>query len=138
MTLLALAGTAFGFLLAYAVFGYEAVYEVGHGAFSLIAATISLTYFWLWLKRATPLALGMSISWAGTSSVMGWWWVYSLLDRPRVMFESPLLFASLAIYFVGGTLHFAVIERSLGSRRNAFLLPVVLSLVVSAMVRRMI
>ena len=43
---------------------------IAYRAMTLMAAMISLTFLWLWARRATPLALGMSLSWAGASSVM--------------------------------------------------------------------
>lgn len=77
----------------YFSFGYETAYRIGYGAFSLLAAMISATFFWLWRRRATPLALGMGLGWAGAASVMGWWWLYHLLDRPGGMAAHPFLFA---------------------------------------------
>ena len=62
--------------LSYATLGYQPTYQIAYGALTLMAAMISLTFLWLWARRATPLALGMSLSWAGASSVMGWWWVH--------------------------------------------------------------
>jgi hypothetical protein len=61
-------------LVIYAALGYEAAYEISYGAFTLMAAMVSLTFLWVWMQRATPLAVGMSFGWAGAASVMGWWW----------------------------------------------------------------
>ena len=82
---------ATGFLTGASVFGHEAVYRLAYGALTLMAAMISLTFLWLWARRATPLALGMSFSWAGAASVLGWWWVYRLLDQPRAMLENQAI-----------------------------------------------
>lgn len=112
--------------------GYEAAYEITYGAFTLMAAMVSLTFLWLWQERATPLAAGMALSWGGSAFVMGWWWVYNLLDRPAVMQDSSALFLCLAIYFVGAILHFALIGRSLGVSRSVWTLPVLLAIAVSA------
>ncbi|MDJ1007279.1 MAG: hypothetical protein QNJ13_05580 [Paracoccaceae bacterium] len=116
------------------VFGFATAYAIGYGAIALMALAISLTFLWLWWKRTTPLALGMSFSWAGAASVIGWWWFYSILDRPRGMEESEVLLVFVALYFVGATLHFAVIQRSLNLPRTAYLVPVLGSVVVSALV----
>ena len=132
ITLLAAASAAV--LLAYAMFGYQIVYEIAYGGFTLMAAIVSLTFLWLWAHRATPLAMGMAFSWAGAASVMGWWWVFNVLNQPPAMRENGLLFLFLAIYFVGALLHFAVSERSLGYRRYTYILPVLLCLALSSLV----
>ena len=88
-------------LAIYATLGYEAAYEISYGAFTLMAAMVSLTFLWLWMQRATPLAVGMAFGWAGAASVMGWWWVYNLLDGPTGMENSVALFLFLSVYLVG-------------------------------------
>ncbi len=118
--------------------GYAATYELGYGAFTLMAAMISLTFLWLWAARATPLALGMAFSWAGAASVMGWWWVYNLLNRPDMMTENEVLLVFLSLYFVGAILHFAVIQRSFGRQSAFFIAPVFLSVAISALARLII
>ena len=60
------------------VLGYEVTYQIAYGSFTLVAAIISLTFLWLWYARATPLASGMALGWAGASSVMGWWWGFNI------------------------------------------------------------
>ncbi len=82
-----------------------------------------MTFFWLWRKRATPLALGMGFSWAGTGGVLGWWWLYRFLGTPEAMVDNEFLFLFVASYIVGGILHFQVIVRSLGWRSLVALLP---------------
>jgi hypothetical protein len=126
---LGLAGS--GMLLLYAGLGYEAAYEISYGAFTLMAAMVSLTFLWLWMERATPLAIGMAFGWAGAASVMGWWWVYHILDNPAQMRQNAALFLCLSVYFVGAILHFAVIGRSLGLARGLWLAPVALAIAVS-------
>ena len=121
-------------LLVYASLGYRAAYEISYGAFSLMAAMVSLTFLWLWMQRTTPLAVGMAFGWAGAASVMGWWWVYNLLDAPRFMVQNATLFFCLAVYFVGAILHFAVIARSLGIPRGLWGLPVIAAILVSTSV----
>lgn len=120
-------------LVIYAALGYEAAYEISYGAFTLMAAMVSLTFLWLWKQRATPLAVGMSFGWAGAASVMGWWWIYNLLDTPAFMRENVALFLCLSVYFVGAVLHFSVIGRSLGLARGLWAAPVAFAIAVSAM-----
>lgn len=126
---------AAAFAAAHAGFGYDTVYRIGYGAFALMAAMISATFLWLWVRRATPLALGMSFSWAGAASIISWWWLYHLTDRPDAMRESGALFIFLALYFVGAILHFAVIARSLGLSRNALFWPLAGALALSTLLR---
>ena len=122
-------------LTGYALFGYGATYQVAYGALTLMAAMISATFLWLWTRRATPLALGMSLSWAGTSSVLGWWWVFNLLGDPAGMVDSGMLFLFLSLYFVGAVLHFSVIQRSFGITTRLHPLPVVGAIAISAVLR---
>jgi hypothetical protein len=126
------------FELSHAVFGYGAVYQVGYGAFSVLAAVIAGTFFWLWAKRSTPLALGMAFGWAGSASLMAWWWVFDLLDWPDVMIESWVLFVFLSVYFVGAVQHLEVIGRSFGLSRRFAVFPIALALAVSLAVRFLI
>jgi hypothetical protein len=114
--------------------GYGAAYEIGYGALALMGAMIAATFLWLWYERTTPLALGMAFSWAGAASVMGWWWIFNLLDRPRVMVGSEVLFAFLSLYFVGAVLHFSVMQRSLGLHGMMFALPLLGATLLSAVI----
>lgn len=120
------------FLLGNRLFGYTTVYLVAYGAFSLMAAFMAATFFWLWTRRATPLALGMAFSWAGAASVMGWWWVLNLADIPDWMLTNPVLLDFLAIYFVGVVMHFQVIGRSFGLPKQAAFYPVLAAVIISA------
>lgn len=126
---------AAGFVWGDVMFGYQVVYEVGYGALMLMGVTISGTFLWLWYERATPLALGMSFSWAGAAGVMGWWWTYNILGKPQSMFESEALFVLLSVYFVGAILHFAVVARSIALPGYAQAIPVVGAALVSAMIQ---
>ena len=123
------------FLTGDAWLGYEPIYQTAYGALTMMAAMISLTFLWLWARRATPLALGMSFSWAGASSVLGWWWIYRLLEAPAAMVDSAALFVFLALYFCGAVLHFAVIGRSFGAPRLTFLLPILGAVGVSVLIQ---
>lgn len=120
-----------GMLVLYAAVGYEAAYEISYGAFTLMAAMVSLTFLWLWFQRSTPLAVGMAFGWAGAASVMGWWWIFNLLERPVPMVENAMLFVCLSVYFVGAVMHFAVIGRSLGVARGLWAVPVALAIALS-------
>ncbi|MCI2398789.1 hypothetical protein [Aliiroseovarius subalbicans] len=118
----------------YQLAGYSVVYQIGYGAITLMSLMISLTFLWLYLQRATPLALGMAYSWSGAGMVMGWWWIYAVLGHPDWLSDSPLLFNFLALYIVGAVLHFSVIHRSLGLHGSAFLLPIVGAVLISTLV----
>lgn len=120
------------------VLGYWPTYQIAYGALTLMAAMISLTFLWLWARRATPLALGMSLSWAGASSVLGWWWVYNLLGNPVLMEDGSVLFVFLSFYFTGAILHFAVIQRSFGLSGHLFPVPALAAVALSAVVRLLI
>lgn len=121
------------FQLGYMAWGYETVYLIAYGAISLMSLMIAATFLWLYLERATPLALGMAYGWAGAGLVLGWWYLYTLLGRPAWAENSPILFVILPFYFVGAILHFSVIQRSFGRHGLRFLLPVGVSLALSAL-----
>ncbi len=120
--------------LGYAMAGYEAMYQIGYGAITLMGLMISLTFLWLYIVRATPLALGMAYSWSGASLVLGWWWIYSVLGEPAWADESPVHFIFLALYLVGALLHFSVITRSFGWHGALFLWPVLGALCLSGLI----
>lgn len=119
-----LAGTAAVLLAMHGLLGYPAAFGIGYGAITVMSALIAGTFLWLWWERATPLALGMALSWAGTFSVMGWWWVYALSGRPESMAGSGALFVLLSFQIAGAVLHFDVMQSSMGCRRRVFVLPV--------------
>ena len=120
-----------GFLSAEELFGYQSAYQVGYGAFACLAAIIALTFFWLWVKRSTPLALGMAFGWGGAASVMAWWWLFNLLGRPEGMVDNPLLFLFLSVYFVGAVQHLDVIGRSFGFSKETALAPALAAVLFS-------
>lgn len=107
-------------LLAYRLLGYETTYQIAYGAITIMGLLIAGTFVWLWVMRATPLALGMVFSWSGGALVMAWWWVHHLLGRPEVMHESPVLFVFLAFYITGAILHFVVIQGTLHLPRRIY------------------
>lgn len=105
-------------------FGRDTMYLAAHGAISLMALLIAATFLWLWKERTTPLALGMSLSWAGSGLVMGWLWLMKLLGEPAWGQEALVLFMFLSLLVSGAVLHFAVIQASFGLRGLSFLWPV--------------
>lgn len=119
-------------LMVDARLGFQMAYSVAYGAISIMAAMIALTFLWLWLRRETPLALGMAFSWAGAASVLGWWWLYDVLEKPAFMRTSAVLFVFLALYVTGAVLHFMVMKRSMGLPYAAFAWPVFLAIGLSA------
>jgi hypothetical protein len=86
----------------------------GYGALSASAALISATFLWLFWVRATPLALGMVLSWAGVAAMAA-----ALAGAGT---GSALL--ALPPVAAGVTLHFGVMRTSMGLGRWATLLPV--------------
>ncbi|WP_298565675.1 hypothetical protein [uncultured Aliiroseovarius sp.] len=120
--------------LGYLLAGYDAIYQIGYGAITLMGLMISLTFLWLYVQRATPLALGMAYSWSGASLVLGWWWIFALAGEPVVMSESAANFAPLALYLTGAVLHFSVIHRSFGSHGAAFLWPALGAVALSTLI----
>jgi len=125
---------ASGLFWADVVLGYEAAYEIGYGALSIMAVLISMTFMWLWYTRATPLALGMAFSWLGAASVMGWWWLYNIFDRPTGMVQNEMLFVFLSAYFVGAGLHFSVVQRSFGMHPWLFVVPMFAATLLSVLI----
>lgn len=114
-----------------AVFGHHIAIVVAFGSISVMALMIAVTFFWLWRRRETPLALGMSFSWAGAASVLGWWWLFHVLDQPDSMRNGSIIFLFLALYFVGAIQHFRVMQRSMNLGAHALLFPVALAISIS-------
>ncbi len=85
--------------LAVAALGSAATAAAGYAAVAAMAALISATFLWLWWVRATPLALGMALSWAGVALVAA--------------SGSALPLPALPLLTVGAVLHFAVMRRSM-------------------------
>ncbi|SLN65834.1 hypothetical protein AQS8620_03054 [Aquimixticola soesokkakensis] len=120
--------------IGFRLWGYDAMYLLGYGAISLMALMISATFLWLWHVRATPLALGMSMSWAGSGLIMGWWWMMKLAGYPDWGAQAGGLFVIMALLASGAVLHFAVIQSSFGFRGGSFLVPVSTALGLSLLV----
>lgn len=101
--------------------GFSVAYDIGYAAISLMAVVISVTFAWLYRVRATPMALGMSVSWAGCFGLVGYWWVFSQIGRPPITYaEHDILFAFVALYAVGAVLHLNVISQAYFRTRVVF------------------
>ncbi len=101
------------FLVVERLASFDLAVSIGLSAMAVIAAINALTFLWLWYVRATPLALGMALSWAGQAGISIWW---ELSDVPRVLAiqgGGATLFAMVSLYVVGGALHIAVVQRSM-------------------------
>lgn len=106
--------------LAVAGLGAGATEALGFGAVAAMAALISGTFLWLWWVRATPLAIGMALSWAGVALMAG-----GLAPRSGAG-DTPLLLASLPLLVTGAVLHFAVMRSSMSLGRAAAAAPAAL------------
>lgn len=116
------------------IFGYQLIYKIGYGAFSILALVIAVTFLWLWFQRSTPLALGMAFGWGGASGVMAWWWIFNVLSKPDWMQDNPVLFLCLSFSLVGAILHFDVIGRSFALSRLATFAPIAVASLISVLV----
>lgn len=121
--------------LAVAGLGVAEALLLTFGAIALMALTISGTFLWLWQVRATPLALGMSLSWAGSGLTTGWWWAMQVLQSPLcgpvAGTEAAALFLFLSLLISGAVLHFSVIQGTFGLSGLKFLWPVFGAVIVS-------
>lgn len=106
-----------GFALGSRLLAPQTMLALAFAAVSLMAMLIALTFLWLWHMRATPLALGMAFSWAGSALIMGWWWQH--LGMLGVAPDAGWLLAALALLIAGAILHFAVIGASFGMAPRA-------------------
>ena len=113
-----LGGAAAVVAAAAAALGAGPTAAMGFAAVAAMAALIAATFLWLWWVRATPLALGMALSWAGVALVAA--------DLAAGVGKALPLVA-LPVLGVGAALHFAVMRSSMGLPRRAALLPACLS-----------
>lgn len=109
-----LGGAAVAVALLVAVLGAGRTAATGFAAVAAMAALIAATFLWLWWVRATPLALGMALSWSGVALVAA--------DRAAGG-GAALPLVALPFLGVGAALHFAVMRRSMGLPRGMALLP---------------
>lgn len=123
--LLALVLAALGLIRA--ALGGEVALALATGAMALMALMIAGTFLWLWVVRATPLALGMAFSWLGWGLFAGWGWFNGTAHADGAAL------AVLAFCFVGAVLHFSVIHRSFGRHGASFLWPVALAVALAAL-----
>lgn len=120
------------FCLIVEVVDFRLAAAIGFSATTLIAAVNCVTFLWLWYVRATPLALGMALSWAGQSAISVWWFATGMPGEAMSMDHGPLIFLFLSVYMVGGLLHIAVIQNSTGSTRTAVIWPVIATIAIGA------
>lgn len=132
--MLLVAGICLALGLGAALAGPAALFVVLWGALALMALLIAATFFWLYRARATPLALGMALSWLGAGLFAGWGWATGLAGVPGQALPLAATLAGLALSLAGAVLHFAVIQRSFGFRGLRFLWPVALALGLSALI----
>ncbi|SFI61175.1 hypothetical protein [Celeribacter neptunius] len=108
--------------------GPHQVLALSYGAIALMALMISATFLWLWSQRATPLALGMALSWAGSGLTMAFWasgcWARVARISNASGGETILLLLALALLIAGAVLHFSVIQGTFGLTGLSFLWPV--------------
>jgi hypothetical protein len=109
-----LGGAAVAVALLAALLGAGRTAAAGFAAVAAMAALIAATFLWLWWVRATPLALGMALSWSGVALVAA--------DRAAGA-GAVLPLVALPFLGVGAALHFAVMRRSMGLPRRTALLP---------------
>ena len=99
--LLMLAGTA-AFGAAERGFGTEAATLAAMRGAAALALPLAGAFVWLWLERATPLALGLALSWAGSGALLG----MCLVTQPAT---GAHLFT--ALYGAGAILHLRVVAQ---------------------------
>jgi hypothetical protein len=108
-----LGGAAVAVALLAVVLGAGRTAATGFAAVAAMAALIAATFLWLWWVRATPLALGMALS----------WWGVALVAAASAGAGAVLPLVALPFLGVGAGLHFAVMRRSMGLPRGTALLP---------------
>lgn len=97
--LLVLAGaTAFG--MAERRFGTEAATLAAMRGAAALALPLSGAFVWLWLERATPLALGLALAWAGSGALLAGWPATGAALGAHVF---------AALYGAGAVLHLRVV-----------------------------
>lgn len=100
---------------------YDAAYLIGYGAITLAALVIAATFAWLWRVRATPMAVGMALSWSGCAGFVGYWWLFQVIGRtPGTPLDRQALWAFLALYLAGAMGHLRVIAGAYGGGRVLF------------------
>jgi hypothetical protein len=105
--------------------GFGPTAAIGFSAMVVIAAVNALTFLWLWYVRATPLALGMALSWSGQAGLSFWWELRSAPSFMALHGNEVALFVLISLYVVGGGLHIAVVQRSMEIGRQVLLWPAI-------------
>ena len=100
-------------------FGNGPVYLIAYGTVCIWAAHISLTFAYAYFKNRDNLALAMAVSWAGTATVQGWWWVFNLFGNPGWMIGHWGLYVGIALYMAGQYHHFRTFRMTLNLPRGA-------------------
>jgi hypothetical protein len=99
--LLMMACTA-AFGIAERRFGTEAATLAAMRGAAALALPLAAAFVWLWLERATPLALGLALSWAGSGALLG------ICAVTQSAAGAHLL---TAIYGAGAVLHLRVVAQ---------------------------
>lgn len=79
-------------------------------AAALMGGAIALSFAWLWWVRATPLALGMVLSWSGASTLL---WGFGGRGDWALL--------ALAVYLAGAAVHLRVIAAMLPHPAPSFI-----------------
>lgn len=107
-------------------FGPDASFAIAYGMVAAMAFVISVSFFWLWRQRATPLALGMALCKLGSALILAWYAFYRVLDQSPVMIDHEVLKVFIGFYFVGAAHHFAVMQRTMRTSLTVFVMPVII------------
>ncbi len=120
-----------GLLLLSFCLGEMRALKLTFGTISLISILISLTFFWLWQSQATPLALGMSISWAGVGALCMMF--YQLQLGAYIFQTSDTFFLPISVGMIlsGAIVHLLVIQNTFNLRSWVYLVPILGSLAFS-------
>lgn len=112
------------FLLVDFAAGFSLAAVIGLSAMAVIALVNALTFLWLWHVRATPLALGMALSWAGQAGLSIWWGLGHAERLLALQEGGAALFFMVSLYVVGGALHILVVQRSMEFGRTTLFWPI--------------
>lgn len=104
-------------VLTWAV-GHDLSRVAAYGITSILSGVTAVTFLWLHLRRATPLALGMAFSWAGASLVLASWWFDGVYRGRWPILDTNLPFFFVALHVCGAILHLAVVVASFVSGKK--------------------
>lgn len=120
------------FCLTVEALSFDLAAAIGFSAITMIAFVNCVTFLWLWYVRATPLALGMALSWAGQAAITVWWFISVAPEDFSIFRRGALLLLLLSFYIVGGGLHILVIQHSSESVRSQAILPAIAVIAIIA------